>query len=134
MAAITFRFPGSDSPDYAAAQVLADVLSSQRGKLYGLVPAGKALAASFSYEGLPKAGLGYAVAEFPAGADAAALVDQMRAILAAEATNGRARPTWSRRPNAAKSPARNSRRIPSPVSAMAWSQAVAVEGPRIAGR
>ena len=81
MAAITFRFPGSDSPDYAAAQVLADVLSSQRGKLYGLVPEGKALGAAFSYDSLPKAGLGYAVAEFPAGADAAALVDQMRAIL-----------------------------------------------------
>lgn len=59
MVAITFRFPGSDSPDYAAAQVLADVLSSQRGKLYGLVPAGKALGAAFSYDSLPKAGLRY---------------------------------------------------------------------------
>ena len=86
--AITFRFPGFDSPDYAAAQVLADVLSSQRGKLYGLVPAGQALAAAFSYDSLPKAGLGYAIAEFPADADAAVLVSQMQAILAAEATNG----------------------------------------------
>jgi zinc protease len=88
MAAITFRFPGSDSPDFAAAQVLADVLSSERWKLYGLVPEGKALAASFSYDTLPKAGLGYAVAEFPAGADAESLLGQMRSILAEAATNG----------------------------------------------
>ena len=38
MTAVTFRFPGSDSPDFAAAQILSDVLSSQRGKLYELVP------------------------------------------------------------------------------------------------
>src|SRR5207253_698117 len=37
MVVLAFRFPGSDSPDYAAAQVLSDVLSSQRGRLYGLV-------------------------------------------------------------------------------------------------
>jgi len=55
MVAITFRFPGSDSPDYAATQVLADGLISQRGKLYGLVPAGKALAAAFSYDVLGEA-------------------------------------------------------------------------------
>ena len=67
LVALTFRFPGSDSPDYAAAQILGDVLSSQRGKLYGLVPEGKALFAAFSYDGMQKAGLGYAVAGFPAG-------------------------------------------------------------------
>ncbi|HEX4047076.1 MAG TPA: pitrilysin family protein, partial [Elusimicrobiota bacterium] len=33
LTALTFRFPGSDSPDYAAAQVLSDVLSSERGSL-----------------------------------------------------------------------------------------------------
>jgi zinc protease len=89
--ALTFRFPGSDSPDYAAAQILGDVLSSQRGKLYGLVPEGKALFAAFEYEGMQKAGLGYAVAGFPSGADSA------------------------RRPNGGKYPPRNFRRIPSPV-------------------
>jgi zinc protease len=127
MAAITFRFPGSDSPDYAAAQVLADVLSSQRGRLYGLVPTGKALGAAFSYESLPKAGLGYAVAEFPAGADADALVDQMRVILTAEATNGLPADLVE----AAK------RRVVASAElqknsifglGMAWAQAVAIEG------
>ncbi len=127
MVAITFRFPGSDSPDYAAAQVLADVLSSQRGKLYGLVPEGKALGAAFSYDSLPKAGLGYAVAEFPAGADAAALVDQMRAILVAAVTNG-ARADLveaaKRREVASAELQKNSIFG----LGMAWAQAVAVEG------
>ena len=43
---IAYRMPGTDSPDYAAAQVLGDVLASQRGDLYAMVPAGKGLAAS----------------------------------------------------------------------------------------
>ncbi len=88
MAAITFRFPGAENPDFAAAQILADVLSSERGNLYGLVPAGKALGAGFSYETLQKSGLGYAIAEFPAGADSTNLVDDIKEILLAEITNG----------------------------------------------
>jgi zinc protease len=127
LAAITFRFPGSDSPDYAAAQVLADVLGSQRGKLYGLVPEGKALSASFSYDSMPRAGLGYAVAEFPAGADADALVGQMKSILAEAATNGVVADlvdAAKRREIASAELEKNS------VFGlgMAWSQAVAVEG------
>ena len=79
---LTFRFPGSDSlADSAAAQVLSDALSSQRAALYGLVPAGKALSASFSYDTLPKAGLGYAMAAFPTGGDPANLLAQVKAIL-----------------------------------------------------
>jgi len=127
MAAITFRFPGSDSADYAAAQVLADVLSSQRGQLYGLVPEGKALAASFSYESLPKAGLGYAIAEFPAGADAGALVDQMRAILAAEATNGLPADLVEAAKRREVTSAELQKNSVFGLG-MAWAQAVAVEG------
>ncbi|HXR08178.1 MAG TPA: pitrilysin family protein [Candidatus Acidoferrum sp.] len=127
LVALTFRFPGSDSPDYAAAQILGDVLSSQRGQLYGLVPEGKALFAAFACESLPKAGLGYAVAGFPAGADAALLVQQVRAILGAEITNG-VNPDLveaaKRREIATAEFQKNS------VSglAMSWSQAVAGEG------
>ena len=40
---ISFRMPGYDSPDYAASQVLAEVLSNQRSSLFALVPEGKAL-------------------------------------------------------------------------------------------
>ncbi len=35
--------PGLAQADFAAADVLGDVLGSERGALYGLVPAGKAL-------------------------------------------------------------------------------------------
>ncbi|HSY10345.1 MAG TPA: pitrilysin family protein [Candidatus Dormibacteraeota bacterium] len=88
MTAITFRFPGADSPDFAAAQILSDVFSSQRGKLYGLVPEGKALFTEFSYDTLQKSGLGYAIAGFPAGADSTNLLNNVKEILLAEITNG----------------------------------------------
>ena len=78
MTAITFRFPGADNPDFAAAQILSDVLSSQRGKLYGLVPDGKALFATFEYETLQKSGLGYAIAGFPAGGDSTNLLNEVK--------------------------------------------------------
>jgi zinc protease len=88
MTAVVFRFPGSDNPDFAAAQILADVLSSQRGKLYGLVPDGKALFADFEYETLQHAGLGYAMAGFPTGGDPTNLLSDVKNILLAELTNG----------------------------------------------
>jgi zinc protease len=76
-----FRMPGYDSPDYAAAQVLADVLDNQRSSLYALVPEGKALDTGFQVEGLPGAGLGYALAAFPQGTDARVLGNDIRNIL-----------------------------------------------------
>ncbi len=79
---IAFRMPGLDDPDYAAAEVLADVLQSQRGELYSLVPAGKAFYTGFALDSEAKAGLGYAVAAFPADGDAKTLEGEMRAILA----------------------------------------------------
>ncbi|HVV71535.1 MAG TPA: insulinase family protein, partial [Verrucomicrobiae bacterium] len=127
LAAVVFRFPGSDSSDYAAAQILSDVLSSQRGDLYGLVPQGKALEASFSYEGLPKAGLGYAAVAFPAGADATNLLQQVRTILSTQITNGFS----SELVEAAKRREILSAELEKnsiPGLAMEWSQAVAVEG------
>jgi zinc protease len=60
MQVTALRMPGLDSPDYPALEVLADVLSSQRGALYELVPQGKALAASFSFDPLPHAAIGSA--------------------------------------------------------------------------
>ena len=53
---IATRVPGPDSADFPALEVLADVLSSQRFELYGLVPQGKALDAGFSLDPLPQAG------------------------------------------------------------------------------
>jgi len=127
LTAITFRFPGADSPDFAAAQILSDVLSSQRGKLYGLVPQGKALSAEFDYETLPKSGLGYAIAGFPAGGDSTNLLNNVKDILLAEITNGVSADlveAAKRREIISAELQKNS------VSglASAWSTAVAIEG------
>ncbi|HTV51738.1 MAG TPA: pitrilysin family protein, partial [Steroidobacteraceae bacterium] len=88
MQMIAMRVPGLDSPDFPALEVLADVLSSRRFSLYGLVPQGKALDADFSLDPLPQAGLAYATASFPAGGDPQALANEIRAILRNVAEHG----------------------------------------------
>jgi zinc protease len=85
---ISYRMPGIDSPDYAAAQVLSDVLSNHRGKLYSLVPEGKALYTSFSMNGLRKAGIGFSFAVFPKGADSEKLLSEVSSVLDSELKNG----------------------------------------------
>ncbi|MDD5250332.1 MAG: pitrilysin family protein [Rhodocyclaceae bacterium] len=82
------RLPGLDSPDYPACEVLADVLRSERGALHELVPQGKALFTRFAFEALPKAGLAYAAAAFPAGGDAGKVARDVRDVLAAIARDG----------------------------------------------
>lgn len=82
LAVISYRLPGTNSRDYAAAQILSDVLSSQRGSLYSLVPQGKALYAGFQYYALPKSGIGFALAAFPKGYDSAKLVNEINDTLA----------------------------------------------------
>ena len=80
---IAYRMPGTDSAeDYAAAQILGDILASQRGDIYGMVPAGKALYASFGVaESYPKASVGFAEIALPAGADATGPMNEMRQII-----------------------------------------------------
>jgi zinc protease len=85
---LSFRMPGYDSPDYPASRVLADVLSNQRSNLFALVPEGKALYAGFSLETLPRAGLAYAMAAFPRGADSSALASEVQKILAEDLEKG----------------------------------------------
>ena len=81
LAIIAYRLPGYDSPDFAAAQILADVLDSERGELYSMVPEGKALEAGFTVNFLPKAGLGYAFAAVPPGEDGHKLIAEMKATI-----------------------------------------------------
>lgn len=86
---ISFRFPGSDSKDFAATRILADVLSSQRGNLYALVPQGKALFADFSlFETYPKASAALGIVAVPAGADTTAITAEVKKIIADYAANG----------------------------------------------
>jgi len=86
---IAWRMPGTDSPDYAAMQILADVLASQRADLYGMVPAGKALGTEFGLaETYPKASVGYGLVALPAGQDASPAIEEMRQIVNKYAANG----------------------------------------------
>ncbi|MBM9401798.1 insulinase family protein [Gluconacetobacter azotocaptans] len=79
---VAWRMPGLTARDYAAAQILSDVLSSQRGALYDLVPAGKALFAGFEFAPKADAGIGIAIAAFPKEQDPAPLLHEVNAILA----------------------------------------------------
>ena len=86
---IAYRLPGTDSRDFAAVQVLSDVLASQRADLYGMVPAGKALAAQFAVkESYRKASVGFGVVVEPAVTDPAPAMSEMRQILTDYAKNG----------------------------------------------
>ena len=82
MAMIAVRTPGLDSPDFAALEVLSDVLDSRRFALFGLVPQGKALDADFALDPLPRAGIAYAAVSFAAGQDPKALESAIHSILA----------------------------------------------------
>lgn len=88
LAVVAYRLPGYDSPDYAAGQVLADVLDSQRANLYALVTEGKALSADFSIDAFPKAAIGYATAAFPQGGDGFALISTLKDVIANYLNNG----------------------------------------------
>ena len=89
LALVAYRFPGSDSPDFAPAQILADVLASERGNLYALVPRGQALSADFELAAtLPKASVALSAAAVPTPAGASGMLDTMRSILADYVRNG----------------------------------------------
>jgi zinc protease len=123
-----FRMPGTDSKDFAAVRILGDVLASQRGNLYGLVPQGKALAAEFGLaETFPKASVGYAAIALPADADATSATAEMHKILSDYAEHGVPADLVdaSRRGEVAGAEfERNS----IPGLAASWSQALAAEG------
>jgi zinc protease len=85
---IALRTAGPPDADFAALEVLSDVLSSRRFDLYGLVPQGKAVAAEFELDPLPQAGLAYAALSFTAGVDPKALEHDARAILSRVAREG----------------------------------------------
>src|SRR5437879_8019017 len=85
---IALRTAGPRAADFAALEVLADVLSSRRFDLYGLVPRGKAVAAEFALDPLPQAALAYAILSFTTGDDPKALEREVRTILAHVARDG----------------------------------------------
>jgi zinc protease len=87
-ATLAYRMPGLRDHDFATADILGDVLGSQRGALYGLVPAGRALVTEYAYEPKPDVGFAVAAGAFPKGADAAPLLGDMRGVIADIVKNG----------------------------------------------
>jgi zinc protease len=123
-----YRMPGTESRDFAAVRILSDVLASQRGNLYALVPQGKALAAEFGLaQTFPKASVGYSVLALPSDSDPAPVTQEMRKILLEYAAHG----VPAELVDAAKrGEVANAEfeRNSIPGLAAAWSQALAGEG------
>src|SRR4051794_5842339 len=125
---ISFRFPGTDSPDYAAARILADVLSSQRGELFNLVAEGKALGTVFSLlETYRKASAAFALAAIPAGSDPTAITAEVKKIIADYVAKGVPADLVESSKKSAIASAEFSRNSISNLASL-WSQVVAGEG------
>ena len=88
LAVLSYRMPGYDSPDFAAADILADVLGSHRANLYALVPEGKALGTEFALSSMPQASLAYGLAAYPQGGEGQGLVTEIQKIMADAVKNG----------------------------------------------
>jgi zinc protease len=128
LAIVSYRMPGTDNKDFAAARVLSDVLGSQRGDIYSLVPQGKALDAGFEMaEQYREASVGFAYAVLPANADAQPVIAELQSVVTNYAGKGVPADlvAASRRAVLASNEfARNS----IPGLADLWSEAVASEG------
>jgi zinc protease len=128
LAMLTFRMPGYKYRDFAAAQVLAQVLSSQSSSFYScLVPTGKALRADFDLDSVRSASVGYAVAAFPDGTNAKVLVSNVRKILSNIAASGAPDEMVSAAKRQLATDAEAQKDSISGL-AMQWSQALVVEG------
>ena len=123
-----YRMPGSDSPDFAAVHILADVLTSQRGNLYGLVPQGKALGAEFGLaETFPRASVAYSALALPADSDPGPVTEEMHRIIYDYAAHG-VPPELIEAARRAEVADREFERNSIPGLAETWSQALAAEG------
>ncbi len=125
---IAYRLPGTDSPEYAATQILVDVLASQRGKVAEMVSAGLLGDAQFELvESYPKASIGLASMSLPAEASPADAVAAVRLVLSNYALAG----VPADLVDAAKrheAAAANFQRTSIPDLARAWSHALGGEG------
>ncbi len=81
VAALGYRFPGYDSPDYAAGQILGDVLSSERSTFGGLPFTGKALATEFVVQEYPNVGIAIAAGVVPVATPPETIDREMRDLL-----------------------------------------------------
>ncbi len=76
-----YRMPGYSSRDYAASQILSDVLNSPRSNLYNLVATGKALGVGVQPQTFQQAGLGLVIAFVPVTTKPETIDQAMRAVI-----------------------------------------------------
>ncbi|HTJ27733.1 MAG TPA: pitrilysin family protein [Candidatus Limnocylindria bacterium] len=89
LAAVGFRLPGVDSPDFVTSFVLQGILDSPRGPIHALVDDGEALDAEWdSQPYIPEAQLGFASAALRPGADPVPVQRRLERILADYAEHG----------------------------------------------
>jgi zinc protease len=89
LAYIAYRLPGTDSTDYAATVILADVLASRRADVYGMVPSGLAMRADFGLEEIyRKASIGVAVIAISPDNSFLHSLSKLREIITSYAENG----------------------------------------------
>jgi zinc protease len=82
LAAVGFRFPGLDDPDFLASFVLQGVLGADRGALHELGDAGLALEGEWtSMPYVKEAQLGFAIAALAPGNDPDAMVKKLEGIV-----------------------------------------------------
>jgi zinc protease len=89
LAALAFRFPGVNSPDFLASYLLQQVLGSQRGPFQTLVDSGQALDAEWvSTPYVPEGQIGIATAALGPNADPSEMTKRLEAIVREYATHG----------------------------------------------
>jgi zinc protease len=88
LALLAYRMPGFHSPDFAAAEIAADVLGSPRAALYGLQAEGKALDTGAEYNPFPESGIMFAYIATPPNGDTDAALKLLDATLDEYNTNG----------------------------------------------
>lgn len=124
---VAYRFPGYNSPDFAAGVILADVLDSHRTDLFSLVPAGKALFTTFEGNFLPESSFGFAAAAFGGRTDGRTLVNEIKKIISGYVKNGIPADLVEAMKRHEITDAEFRKNSISGL-ASAWSQAIAVEG------
>jgi zinc protease len=128
LAAIAYRMPGIESPDFLPSFVLQGVLDSDEGALHALAQSGEALSSEWNASPyLPEGQLSFAIAALPPGGDPDAMGRRLEAIVAAYVKNGIPRALFEstkRRLIAEQELSRNS------IEALAsdWSDTIAQDG------
>jgi zinc protease len=87
-ALLGYRFPGFQSPDYAAAQILLDVLNSKRANLYKLVADGKAFDAGAFGQTYPTAGIAMVEVDVAPTKTPQSALAQLEGVIAGYRKNG----------------------------------------------